>query len=46
MEYEGKGNENLIEENNSKSVDLIEGVKLNFEDWMGISFTRCRGTTL
>jgi mannose-1-phosphate guanylyltransferase/phosphomannomutase len=23
---------NLIEENNSKSVDLIEGVKLNFDD--------------
>lgn len=28
----GKVMRNLIEENNSKSVDLIEGVKLNFED--------------
>lgn len=28
----GKVMRNLIEENNSKSVDLIEGVKLNFEE--------------
>jgi mannose-1-phosphate guanylyltransferase/phosphomannomutase len=28
----GKLMRNLIEENDSKSVDLIEGVKLNFED--------------
>jgi mannose-1-phosphate guanylyltransferase/phosphomannomutase len=28
----GKVMRNLIEENNSKSVDLIEGVKLNFDD--------------
>jgi mannose-1-phosphate guanylyltransferase/phosphomannomutase len=28
----GKVMRNIIEENNSKSVDLIEGVKLNFDD--------------